>query len=148
MRKNTSNVHDRSPEDTQSDMPLPVQKARVLNANPHPDEDGFHTVTIRIYGDNAPHRAPVLMPMPGCVWVPKEGQDVAVLHGNGDKPWVIGSWYALDRVEDGEVDIPDYTPGDIRIGNESGAHVVVEDGGDVRLNSSSDGSVYIDGVQQ
>lgn len=136
-RNNPSNPFTRDPGHTQKDVPLPIAKAKVLESPDHPDEDGFHTVRIRVYGDSAPYVAPVLAPMFGSVWVPKEGTDVAVLYGASDKPWVIGAWYPLDRVEDGEVDLPDYESGDIIVGNEEG-YVAVRNDGSVEVPTSKD----------
>jgi hypothetical protein len=146
-KDNPSNPFTRDDTKTQRDVPLPLQKARVLSAKPQ-SASAFHTVRIQVYGDAATFVAPVIMPMPGCSWVPPEGTDVAVLFAAENKPWVVGSWYALDRVETGDVDIPDYDPGEIRVGNASGAHVVIQNDGDVRINSGSNGDVYIDGVKQ
>lgn len=145
-RDNPSNPFTQDPGHTQQDVPMPVQKAKVMAAPDHPDEDGFHTVRIRVYGDQATYMAPVLTPMFGSVWVPKKGQDVAVIFGSSDKPWVIGAWYPLDRVEDGEVDLPDYQPGDMRVGNESGAHVTVHDDGSVEIVSTDDAQATINGL--
>lgn len=126
-RDNPSNPFTQDPQHTQKDVPLPVQKAKVLDADGQPG-GGFHTVRIRVYGDGAAYQAPVLTPMFGSVWVPEPGTDVAVIYGNSDKPWVIGSWYPRDRVEDGDVDLPDYEPGDIILGNENGYIGVEADG--------------------
>lgn len=145
---NNSNPYTRDKQSIQKQVPMPIKKARVINAKGHPDRDGFHTVRIVVYGDAAPYDAPVLTPIMGSVWVPEQGTDVAVMFSDADKPWVIGSWYALDRIEDGEIDLPDYKPGDLRLGNSTGAHVTIKSNGDVRISSSSSGDVYIDGVKQ
>jgi hypothetical protein len=147
-RGNTTNPHDTDPNRVRKQTPLSVQKARVVDANGMPDDNGFHTVRIKVYGDNAPYDAPVITPMHGSVWVPEPGTDVAVIFAEADKPWVVGAWYAVDRVDDGKVDLPDYEPGDIRMGNRTGAHVTVTKDGDVRIESADDGDVYIDGVKQ
>jgi len=143
-RNNPSNPYTRDPAHTAKDVPLPVQKAKVMAAGDHPEDDAFHTVKIRIYGDNAPYIAPVLTPVPGSVWIPEEGTDVAVIFGDSNKPWVIGSWYALDRVEDGEVDLPDYEEGDIRFGNSTGSHVTVDSEGGVTIGTA-EGDFVVDG---
>lgn len=147
-RNNPSNPFTQDPQHTQKDIPMPISKARVLDAGDHPEDSAFHTVKIQVYGDQASYIAPVLAPMFGSVWIPKSGTDVAVIFGANDKPWVIGAWYPLDRVQNGEVDLPDYEEGDIRLGNESGAHVTVKDNGDVVIKSGPDGDVFIDGVKQ
>lgn len=143
-RNNPSNPYTRDPAHTAKDVPLPVQKAKVMADGDHPEDDAFHTVKIRVYGDDAPYIAPVITPMFGSVWIPKEGQDVAVIFGDSNKPWVIGAWYPLDRVEDGEVDLPDYVAGDIRIGNETGSHVTVHDDGHISIITEGTERVDID----
>jgi len=148
-RSNTSNPHDADPETIKSEVPLPIQKARVVDAKANnSEENGFHTVKIKVYGDEAPHLAAVITQMHGSIWVPEEGTDVAVLFSDSDKPWVIGSWYAVDRIDKNDLDLPDYEPGDMRVGNKTGAHVTVTASGDVLIESASDGDVYIDGVKQ
>lgn len=147
-RSNTSNPYDADPDVFHKETNMSVQKARVEDVNGMPDGQGFHTVTIRVYGDETPYVAPVIMPMVGSVWVPPSGSDVAVIFSDSDKPWVIGSWYAVDRVDSGNIDIPDYEPGDIRFGNDTGAHVTIKENGDVLIESSTDGDTYIDGVKQ
>mgnify|MGYP000152577435 CR=1 FL=1 len=141
-RNNPSNPYTRDPAHTAKDVPLPVQKAKVMAAGDHPEDDAFHTVKIRVYGDQAPYIAPVLTPVFGSVWIPKEGQDVAVIFGDSNKPWVIGAWYPLDRVEDGEVDLPDYEEGDIRLGNESGSGITVHNDGHISI--VTDGTERVD----
>jgi hypothetical protein len=147
-RGNTTNPHDTDPNRVRKQTPLPVQKARVVDASGMPDDNGFHTVRIKVYGDDAPYDAPVITPMHGSVWVPEPDTDVAVIFAEADKPWVVGAWYAVDRIDSGEVDLPDYEPGDIRVGNSTGAHVTVTKDGNVRIESADDGDVYIDGVKQ
>lgn len=143
-QENPSNPNTQDPNHTSKDVQMPIAKARVLDAHGMPNENGFHSIRIRVYADNAPYIAPVLSPMPGSVWVPPEGSDVAVLFDQSDKPWVIGSWYALDRVEDGTVDLPDYEPGDIRLGNPSGSHVTVKNDGVIKVATDSTKRVDID----
>jgi uncharacterized protein involved in type VI secretion and phage assembly len=143
-RDNPSNPYTRDPGHTQKDIPLPVQKAKVMAAGDHPEDDAFHTVRIRVYGDQATYIAPVITPMFGSVWVPKEGEDVAVIFGNSDKPWVIGAWYPLDRVEDGNVDLPEYEAGDMRVGNESGSHVTVHNDGHITVQTPGTEKIDID----
>lgn len=144
-RNNPTNPYTRDPSHTQKDVPMPIQKAKVLDAKGMPDESGFHTVKIQVYGDDAPYIAPVVTPMFGSVWVPREGTDVAVTFGNADKPWVIGAWYPLDRAdEDGDVDLPDYEPGDLRLGNESGSHVTIHDAGAISIITDGRQPVNID----
>jgi len=143
-RNNPSNPYTRDPAHTAKDVPLPVQKAKVMAAGDHPEDDAFHTVKIRVYGDQAPYIAPVLTPVPGSVWIPEEGTDVAVIFGDSNKPWVIGSWYALDRVEDGEVDLPDYEEGDLRLGNDTGSHTTVHNDGHITIQTGGFERIDID----
>jgi hypothetical protein len=130
----------------------PMQKAKVIGVDDHPDERGFHTVKIRVYGspEEQTFRAPVIVPHKGDVTVPERGDDVLVMFGPNDKPWVVGYWYAIDRAQDNGsgVEVPDYEEGDRIIGNGSGSHIVIESDGDIRINTNSDGDVYIDGVKQ
>jgi hypothetical protein len=141
---NPTNPFTQDPNHTSKDVQMPIQKARVLSAKGHPQQNGFHTVRIRVYGDEAPYLAPVVTPMPGSVWVPKEGTDVAVMFTQSGKPWVIGSWYALDRIEDGEVDLPEYEPGDIRVGNHTGSYVTVRDNGAIKIETGGLEPIDID----
>lgn len=143
-RNNPVNPHSVDPAHRQKDVAMPVQKAHVLDARGMPEEDGYHSVKIRVYGDDAPYVAPVLAPIPGCVWVPPEGTDVAVVFADNDKPWVIGSWYAADAVQNGAIDLPDYEPGDIRIGNQTGSHVAVKDDGSIEVVTNSTEPIEID----
>jgi hypothetical protein len=143
-RKNTSNPHDADPDVFHKETNMSVQKARVMAVNGMPDDNGFHTVRIEVYGDDAPYTAPVITPMYGCVWVPEAGTDVAVIFSEADKPWVIGSWYAVDRVDENDIDIPDYEPGDIRIGNRSGSHVTVKKNGSIQVRTAEQQIVNID----
>lgn len=142
--QNPSNPFTRDSNHTQKDIPMPISKAKVMASKGHPEQFGFHTVKIRVYGDDAPYVAPVIAPMHGSVWVPKEGQDVAVVFGNSDKPFVIGAWYAIDRIEDGSVTLPSYEPGDIRLGNDSGSHVTVANDGSIKMSTGEFEPIDID----
>jgi len=141
---NPTNPFTRDANHTSKDVQMPIQKARVLSSKGHPEQNGFHTARIRVYGDEAPYLAPVITPMPGSVWVPKAGTDVAVVFTQSGKPWIIGSWYALDRIEDGEVDLPAYNPGDMRVGNHTGSHVTVRDSGTIKIETGGSEPINID----
>lgn len=145
-KSNPSNPNDVSDDEIKRHVPLPVQKAKVLDSDPD-SISGVHTARIFIYEDKAPHTAMVLPQAVGDVNVPKEGDDVAVIYGDNDSPWIIGGWYAFDRVAKGDVELPDYEPGDRIIGNEKG-HIKIDNDGNIYINSSDEGSVYIDGVEQ
>lgn len=143
-RSNTSNPHDSDQDVIHRQTNMSVQKARVVRSRGMPDGNGFHTVRIRIYGDEATYRAPVKTPMPGSVWIPKEDTDVAVIFSEADKPWVIGSWYAVDRVEDGEIFLPDYEPGDMRVGNDTESHVTISNDGSIKIETGALEPIDID----
>jgi len=146
---NPSNPHTRDPEATRRDMPKAITKAKVLGAKEHPSEQGYHVVTVQeIYDDKSVHEAAVITPMFGSVWVPPKGTTVALMFGPSDKPWVIGSYYPIDRVEEGNVDLPAYEAGDIRIGNKSGSHITITKSGDIEITTNDNSDVYIDGVKQ
>lgn len=146
-KKNPSNPFSNDDARTKRDVPPPLAKARVTSAIGSAD-GGFHTVTVSIYGDDSPQQAMVLPTSIGSVHVPKSGQDVAVLFASNEKPWVIAPWYAVNRVQNGEIDLPDYEPGEHVLGNDTGAEVRIDNNGDIHLNSGPNGSVYIDGVKQ
>jgi len=142
--KNPSNPYTADAQHTSKDVQMPITKARVLDAKGMNDGEGFHTVQIRVYGDDPSYLAPVLTPMAGSVWVPPEGSDVAVLFTQQEKPWVIGSWYALDRVESGDQLLPEYDVGDIRLGNQSGSHTTVHRDGHISMGTSGQQPIDID----
>jgi hypothetical protein len=143
-RKNTSNPHDADPDVHHKQTNMSVQKAKVKAVNGMPDDNGFHTVRIQIYGDDAPYTAPVITPMYGSVWVPEPDTDVAVIFSESDKPWVIGTWYAVDRIDNNDIDIPAYEPGDIRLGNTSGSHATIEAEGSIQIRTDGSQPVDID----
>jgi hypothetical protein len=143
-KDNALNPKSRDPNETKNDLPRGLTKARVLHVPSHSDEDGFHTVRIKLYGTGEVFDANVLMPMAGCVWIPEEGNDVVVLFAEGGRPWVIGSWYAQDRVREGAIDLPSYENGDIRLGNGSGSYLEIGRDGYITLRTEDDQSVDID----
>lgn len=132
----------------QQSVPMAVSKARVERARSHPTEGGFHTARIKVYGDEAPYDAPVLPLTIGSVWIPKEGMDVMVMFRDSNMPVIIGPWYAVDAVQAGDIDIPEYEPGEVVIGNGSGGHIRIDNDGNVHLNASDSGDVYINGTVQ
>lgn len=147
-KKNPSNPFSRDEVETQRDMPTPVQKAKVVSVEDHPDESGFHTVRIRVYGepDSQYFRAPVVAPHKGDVTVPERGDDVLVMFGPNDKPWVIGFWYALDRAQDDldTIDVPEYDEGDRIIGNGSGSYIAIRDDGSIEIRTTERQPVNLD----
>jgi hypothetical protein len=122
---------------------MPISKARVKSVNDSAN-GGLHTVKLSVYNSNTEEEAPVLMPTQGCVWLPKEGDDVAVMFSKEGKPWVIGSWYAVDRLDSGNVELPDYEEGDLRLGNSTGSHVTIESDGTINIVSVDNESINID----
>lgn len=129
-KDNPQNPYTRDETATRADLPLPVQRATVIDAQ----DNALHRATVQIYGTSTTENAAVLAPMYGSIWVPDEGTDVLVLYGADDTPYILGAWYAEDRVEGGYVDVPDYSAGDLRLGNNTGSHVTL---------SSEDNSIQI-----
>jgi hypothetical protein len=146
MKNNPSNEFSRDEVATQRETPSPLQKARVVSVNDHPEEDGFHTVRVRVYGSPSEQvfTAPVLTPHKGDVTVPERGDDVAVMFGPNDKPWMIGFWYASDRVADGTLTLPDYEEGDRIIGNGSNSFMSISNDGTITIKTGGDQAIDID----
>lgn len=146
--KNPGNPFSRAEEEVQRDIPTPVQKAKVVSVEDHPDESGFHTVRVRVYGepDQQYFRAPVVVPHKGDVTVPERGDDVLVMFGPNDKPWVIGFWYALDRAQDDldTIEVPDYEEGDRIVGNGTGSYLKVGADGSIQIRTEGRQPVDID----
>jgi hypothetical protein len=142
--KNPSNPYTSDPHHTSKEIQMPISRARVVDAKGMPEGDGFHTVRIKMYGDESTFLAPVLTPMAGSVWVPQKDSDVAVIFTQQDKPWVIGSWYALDRVESGDQLLPDYNVGDLRLGNHTGSHATIHNDGHITIATEGTHPINID----
>lgn len=115
-----------------------VVRATVLDVFPN-----RHAVRVNPRGDNSPVMAPVLTPMYGSTMLPDEGSRVTLLYIASNVPIVLGGIYLTDGEQP-----PDLEVGDIRLGNGTGAHVTVKGNGDVVIESSADGDVYIDGTKQ
>lgn len=147
-KNNPSNPFSRDEVATQREMPTPVQKAKVVGVEDHPDENGYHTVRIRVYGepDSQYFRAPVVVPHKGDVTIPERGDDVLVMFGPNDKPWIIGFWYALDRAQDDldTIEVPEYDEGDRIIGNGSGSFVKIAEDGHIEIVTEGNQRVDID----
>jgi len=142
-RNNPSNPYTRESEHTAKDVQQAITKARVKDVNTSA-EGGVHTVRVQPYGTNSSFIAPVLMPVQGCVWLPEQGTDVALMFTKENKPWVIGSWYASDRINAGNVELPDYEEGDLRLGNSTGSNITVESDGTINIVTVGDKAVNID----
>lgn len=143
-KQNVSNPFSRDETATQADVQQPIQRARVIDVDKHPDT-GYHKVDVVTHTEASPYTAHVLAPVIGCVWVPKEGQDVQVMFDAAEQPWVLGAWYPRDRVDEGSfIELPDYEPGDIRLGNDSGSHVTVYDDGVIDIKTDGQQEVNID----
>lgn len=127
MKGNTTNEHDTNDGEVAAKMPLPIQRCRVTAARDSQD-DGLHRVSVRPYGGSSAEEAVVLTPMIGSVTVPEQGDDVLVIYGEDDTPFVLGAWYALDRLVDGDLPLPDYDAGDLVLGTKNGAITVTKEG--------------------
>ena len=132
VKKNPSNPYSEDEGETKQNSPLPISKARVETVNPK-DNGGRHTAFVREYGSRSPKLATVLSPAYGDVSLPEEGSDVAIMYGNKDKPWIIGHWYALDRVESEELDLPDYEEGDRIVSNGTRQELHITNDGKIQL---------------
>lgn len=147
-KNNPMNPFTRDETQTKREVSSPLGRARVEEAPSHPDGDGYHMVRIRLYGEDSVKVAPVLPPTVGGAYVPKPNTDVAVVFDARDNPWVVAPWYASDRLDRTGIKIPDYEAGEVVLGNQSGATIRIDNDGNIHLNSSDSGSVYIDGVEQ
>jgi hypothetical protein len=129
-KHNPSNPFSNNEEQTRRSVAPPIAKAKVVNAYGTDDTDsGYHTVRVRVYGENSAFQAPVLTSMRGSAELPPVGSDVAVAYGPNEKPWVIGYWYPGDGEEP-----PDHKPGERVIGNALN---------DSYIKMSADGSIDI-----
>lgn len=137
VKKNPSNPFSEDEGETKQNSPLPISKARVETVNPK-DNGGRHTAFVREYGSRSPKLATVLSPAYGDVAVPEEGSDVAIMYGNKDKPWIIGHWYAIDRVEDKDIDLPDYEEGDRVVSNGTRQELHITNDGKIQLGYQPD----------
>jgi len=115
-----------------------VVRATVLDVLPD-----IHSVRVNPRGEESPILAPVLTPTAGTHILPNEGQRVTLLYITENTPIVLGGVYLADSDKP-----PQVNEGNILIGNESGAGITITSDGDVEIDSSDDGSVYIDGVEQ
>lgn len=145
-KSNPLNPHSRDEGETKRDVPMPFSKGVVESVDGSVDS-GFHTATVRIYNEGGTQIMPVLPISIGSAWVPKPGTNVVVIFGSGDKPYVVGPWYSIEQMEDRNA-LPEYEPGEMVIGNGSGGSIRIDNDGNIFLNSSDDGDVYIDGTKQ
>lgn len=134
---NPSNPHDLPKDQVQREVEPPLAKATVVQTFPH-DRDsktkrGFHTVRIRVYGEDATVQAPVITPMKGDANLPEVGDNVVVAYGSNEKPWVIGHWYAADADQDKEDEPPNHNAGDRVIGNGTNSYIKIGRDGDVKV---------------
>lgn len=145
---NPTNPHVQDVEAVRHAAPMPVQRAVVTSVDGRSGGEGaVHTAIIRVYGDPSPYQAVVLTDSRGDVNVPTEGDDVAVAFGPNEKPFIVGYWYADDKVRDGRVDLPDYEPGDRVIGHpKNSSYIRIDKDGDIHINS--EGDVFINGTKQ
>lgn len=143
-RGNPKNPHSTDEDAVQHAAPIPVLQARVESVDSHTgDQAPYHTATIRVYGDPSPYQATVVTPSRGDVNVPVEGEDVAVAFGPSGQPYIVGSWYAADKVSDGRVNLPDYEPGERIIGTpHNSSYIKIEKSG--RIEMVTDGFQPVD----
>lgn len=136
---NNSNSHDLDGEQIKSKTwNNDVVRATVLDVLPD-----RHAVRVNPRGDNAPFVAPVVTATYGMHVLPKENERVTLLYITENVPIVIGGIYLAD----GDAP-PSVNSGDIVVGNQSGGTITITTDGDIKMSSSDDGSVYIDGVKQ
>jgi hypothetical protein len=136
---NNSNPHDVDGKQVRNkSVENSVVRAKVLDVLPN-----THSVRVNPRGDNSPVVAPVLTPTYGMYMLPDEGERVTLLYITDNVPIVLGGVYLLDGVEPPQANV-----GDVVIGNESGSTITIENGGDIRIDSSDDSDVYIDGTKQ
>jgi len=125
----------------------PLQRAEVIKCFDHPDENGYHQVTVQLYVDGSEERALVLAPKQGEVALPERGEDVLVARDGAGDAIVVGSFYP--RVDEQGRSIPDSVPahecGERILGNGSDGQVRIDDAGNVYLDSAPGASVFING---
>lgn len=145
-KENATNPHTTNSSEVSRISSMPVQRATVVGVSGHQSADAsFHTARIRIYGDPSPYMATVLTPSRGDVAIPTEGDDVAVVFGESGQPFIIGYWYAADKVEDGTVDLPHYEPGERIIGTpHNDSHIAIREDGTIEIVTEDYERVDID----
>lgn len=154
MKNNPSNPADINTGEVRHISPKSFEKARVLGVQALPN--GLHSATIKLYEDGSQTTAPVLTPAFGDISLPTKGSDVMVLFGENDEQIVIGSWYPVDRLFRGEIDVPDYNVGDRIIGNDTDSFIKIRTDGTIDIETQGSKplntdhqsmSVYLSGGQ-
>jgi len=137
-------------EQVRKAVPMPIQKAKVIQTPDHGHGDGdgrgYHQVYVKLYYDDSQERATVLTGKQGDVSIPEEGDDVYVMFGASDKPLVLGSFYPVDD-EYGDPNlesVPEYEAGDRIIGNNSGSYMAIRDDGTIEIITDEYKPVNID----
>lgn len=144
-KDNPMNPHKQTDEQVRHAVQPPVAKAEVVQARPHdrddPNQKGYHTARIRVYGEESTQLAPVLTSMVGDAYVPTVNSDVAVMYGPNEKPWIVGSWYPVD--EDREP--PNYQPGERIIGHpDTGSYFKIAKDGHLEIITEGRQRVDVD----
>lgn len=134
-KDNPMNPHKQTDEQVRRVVQPPVAKAKVVQARPHDrddeDQKAYHTARVRVYGEQSTQVAPVLVSLIGDAYVPPVGSDVAVMYGPNEKPWIVGSWYAVNE----DVEPPNYQPGERVIGHpRSDSSIKFDANGDIILD--------------
>lgn len=139
MTSKWNQMKETDEEQVRKAVPMPVQKAKVIQVPDHSHEEGeargYHQVYVKLYYDQSQERATVLTGKQGDVSLPEEGEDVYVLFGAADKPLVLGSFYPVDD-EYGDPNlenVPEYSEGDRIIGNGSGSYFGIRDDGSIEI---------------
>ncbi len=134
------------PEAVRRSMPLPLQKATVVQSPSHPDESGFHQVFVELAQNDSQERALVLAQKDGDVSVPEIGERVIVGYAQGEKPIVLGSYYPVaDEQNESNADqIPVYESGERIIGNSSGSYIGIRDDGTIDIVTEGTQPIQID----
>lgn len=145
-KSNPTNPHATNDADVEHVAPMPVQRATVEAVGSYDGERGAtHTARIRVYGDPSPYEATVLSPSRGDVNIPTEGDDVAVVFGANEQPFIIGFWYAANKVDDGRVNLPEYEPGERVIGTPlNNSYFRIDKDGTITIRSDGAAAINID----
>jgi len=134
---NPMNPYTNDEEETRRAVAPPIAKAKVVEVYPTDEESGdlgYHTVRVRVYGEDSTFQAPVLTPMFGDANLPPVDTDVAVAYGPNEKPWVVGAWYRANG--DGP---PDHQAGERIIGHPlTGSSIKFDANGDIVLDAERD----------
>jgi len=133
MKNNPANPSDINKGEVRSVSPKSFERARVLAVQD--SDDGAHTATIKLYDSGSQTTAPVLTSAYGDVSLPERDTDVIVMFGENDEELIIGSWYPVDRVARGQIQLPDYGAGDRVVGNRTESILQIHNDGTIDLTT-------------